>query len=203
MLKISNLNFGYDKEKVLNDFSLEIKPEEIVALKGKSGSGKSTVLRLIAGLEKPSSGSVHIEGVEMSNIDTYKRNVGYVFQDFALFPHLTIYKNIRFGISHLNVKEQKRLISEYADLFEISNLLKRYPHEISGGQKQRVAIARSLITKPKLLLLDEPMSALDVELKKTLRPFLRKVLKELEITAIVVTHDENDALEICDRMIEM
>ncbi len=203
MLKISNLNFGYDKEKVLNDFSLEIKPEEIVALKGKSGSGKSTVLRLIAGLEKPSSGSVHIEGVEMSNIDTYKRNVGYVFQDFALFPHLTIYKNIRFGISHLNVKEQKRLISEYADLFEISNLLKRYPHEISGGQKQRVAIARSLITKPKLLLLDEPMSALDVELKKTLRPFLRKVLKELEITAIIVTHDENDALEICDRMIEM
>ncbi len=203
MLKVNNLSFAYDNEKVLNDFNLEVKATEIVALKGKSGSGKSTILRLISGLEKPRCGTIYIDNTEVNKIDTHKRNVGYVFQDFALFPHLTIYNNIKFGITHLSNKEQKKLVEEYAKLFEISDLLQRYPHEISGGQKQRVAIARSLITKPKLLLLDEPMSALDVELKISLRPFLKKVLKELKITAIVVTHDEADALEICDRIIEM
>ena len=199
MLKIKNLNFAYDKDLVLENFNLEVKEHEIVALKGKSGSGKSTILRLIAGLEKANSGEIYIDGKETSKVETNKRKIGYVFQDFALFPHLNVYNNISFGISHLSKKEQKQRVYKYANLFEIESLLKRYPHEISGGQKQRVALARSLVTQPKLLLLDEPMSALDTELRVALRPFLREILKELKITSILVTHDKEDVEVICDR----
>ncbi len=202
MLKIENLNFSYGKDKVLDNYNLQVSKSNIIALKGSSGSGKSTILRLIAGLEKPKSGVIKIDGEDVTNLETHKRNIGFVFQDFALFPHLTVKNNIKFGISHLKKDEQNELIREYTKLLQIEDLLERYPHEISGGQKQRVAIARTLVTKPKLLLLDEPMSALDSDLKDSIRLFLRKILKELDITTILVTHDKGDADVICDEVIE-
>jgi len=201
MLRINNLSFAYDKDLIIEGFNLEVLEGEIVALKGKSGSGKSTILRLIANLEKAKTGEILIDGSKHVNINYKDRMIGYLFQDYALFPHMTVQKNIEFGISHLSKGDQKALIKEYSKLLEIENLLSRYPHEISGGQKQRVALARTLVTKPKILLLDEPMSALDTDLKDVLRLFLRKVLKELNITTIVVTHDKEDVEVICDRAI--
>jgi len=203
MLEIKNLNFGYSNQNIIENLTFEVQAGEIVALKGVSGAGKSTILRLISGLEEPKSGSIILDRIDITNVPTYSRDIGYVFQDFALFPHLKIADNLKFGISNLSKKVQTEKVLRYAKLFEIEELLKRYPHQISGGQKQRVAIVRSIITEPKVLLLDEPMSALDEDLKVNIRKFLRTILKELKITTIVVTHDKNDAKMICDREIEI
>jgi len=203
MLEIKNLNFGYSNQNIIENLTFEVQVGEIVALKGVSGAGKSTILRLISGLEEPKSGSIILDRIDITNVPTYSRDIGYVFQDFALFPHLKIADNLKFGISNLSKKVQTEKVLRYAKLFEIEELLKRYPHQISGGQKQRVAIVRSIITEPKVLLLDEPMSALDEDLKCNIRKFLRTILKELKITTIVVTHDKNDAKMICDREIEI
>jgi len=203
MLEIKNLNFGYSNQNIIENLTFEVQVGEIVALKGVSGAGKSTILRLISGLEEPKSGSIILDEIDITNVPTYSRDIGYVFQDFALFPHLKIADNLKFGISNLSKKVQTEKVLRYAKLFEIEELLKRYPHQISGGQKQRVAIVRSIITEPKVLLLDEPMSALDEDLKCNIRKFLRTILKELKITTIVVTHDKNDAKMICDREIEI
>ena len=203
MLEIKNLNFGYSNQNIIENLTFEVQAGEIVALKGVSGAGKSTILRLISGLEEPKSGSIILDRIDITNVPTYSRDIGYVFQDFALFPHLKIADNLKFGISNLSKKVQTKKVLRYAKLFEIEELLKRYPHQISGGQKQRVAIVRSIITEPKVLLLDEPMSALDEDLKVNIRKFLRTILKELKITTIVVTHDKNDAKMICDREIEI
>ncbi len=199
MIELKNITFQYDKNsKVLKDFNLEVKKGEIVAIKGRSGKGKSTILRIIAGLEKPLSGEIIFDHEVINHIPTYKRSVGYVFQNHALFPHLTVRKNIEFGIR--DDSNKKQLVTEIAKKVEIEELLDRYPHEISGGQRQRVAIARSVIKKPKVLLLDEPFTALDEELKDSIRKDIYKILNKFHITTILVTHDVNDAKALNARL---
>ncbi len=203
MLKIEKLNFKYGNKEVLKDFSMEVQEGSRVALRGASGCGKSTLLRLVAGLEKPNNGKISFEGKDITKLSPHKRDFGYVFQDFALFPHLSVKENILFGISGLKSEEKKILLKKYTEMLGIEALLENYPHEISGGQKQRVAIARTLITSPKIILLDEVFSALDEELKERVRLDILDVLKELKITTILVTHDNRDAEVLCDRVIEM
>ncbi|MGL4909910.1 MAG: ABC transporter ATP-binding protein [Cetobacterium sp.] len=203
MLKIENINFNYGNKNILKNFSLEIKQGERVALKGPSGCGKSTLLRIIAGLEKLESGNIFYDGENISKLLPYKRNFGYVFQDFALFPHLSVKENILFGVSNLKKSDQKILLEKFSKMLKIDSFLESYPHEISGGQKQRVAIARSLITSPKLILLDETFSALDENLKEQVRLDILKILKELRITTILVTHDNNDAKVLCEKIIDI
>lgn len=203
MLKIEKINFKYDTTKVLSDFSMEVREGERVALKGSSGCGKSTLLRIIAGLEKPYSGTLSFDGKDITKLPPFKREFGYVFQDFALFPHLSVKNNILFGISSYRSEEKKNLLKKYTEMLHIDSLLEHYPHELSGGQKQRVAIARTLITSPKIILLDEVFSALDEGLKEKVRLEILEVLKELRITTILVTHDSRDAEVLCDKIIEM
>lgn len=203
MLKIENLDFKYGNKQVLKNFSMEVEEGERVALKGSSGCGKSTLLRLVAGLEKPFGGKMYFDGKDITRLSPHKRNFGYVFQDFALFPHLTVKENILFGISGIRGEEKKSLLKKYTEMLHIESLLDHYPHQLSGGQKQRVAIARTLITSPKIILLDEVFSALDEELKEKVRLEILEVLKELKITTILVTHDSRDAEVLCDKIIEM
>ncbi|MEC9485293.1 MAG: ABC transporter ATP-binding protein [Candidatus Izemoplasma sp.] len=204
MIQLKDITFSYDiKTPVLNDFNLTLKPGEIIAVQGKSGIGKSTVLRLIAGLETPDSGHIFLDGVCINDVPAHKREVGYVFQNNALFPHLTVEKNIAYGIYNLSRNEQQKRIQKIAKKLDIIELLKRYPHEISGGQKQRVAIARTLVTEPKVLLLDEPFSALDAELKSQIQFDIKRVLQSLHITTILVTHDINDALALEARIVNI
>lgn len=198
MLKLTNIEFGYDNEKILSNFNLEVEDNQIMGLVGASGSGKSTILRIIAGLESQNNGHVSFNDEIIDDIPTHKRNIGYIFQSFALFPHLKVKENLEFGISKLPKDERKRKVNEISDLLRIQELLNRYPHELSGGQKQRVAIGRSLITEPKLMLLDEPFSALDKELRSILRQEIRDILKLKKIPAIIVTHDSDDVEAVCD-----
>jgi len=203
MLKIEKINFKYGDKKVLNDFSMEVREGERVALKGSSGCGKSTLLKVIAGLEKPYSGKLFFDGKDVTTLSPHKREFGYVFQDFALFPHLSVKNNILFGISGYKSSERKVLLKKYTEMLHIDSLLDHYPNELSGGQKQRVAIARTLITSPKIILMDEVFSALDEGLKEKVRLEILEVLKELKITTILVTHDSRDAEVLCDKIIEM
>ncbi len=202
MIKIENLSFKYDKELVLKDFNLVINKGECLGIKGKSGSGKTTLLRLIAGLEEMQKGKIYINDVEVSSVPAYKRNVGFIFQNFALFPHLTVRKNILFGVHHLSKEEKEEKINELTKLFEINDYLDRYPHEISQGQKQRVAVSRALICKPSVLLFDEPFSALDSDIKEKMRLEIKSILKRLSITSMMVSHDDEDLKVVCDRQID-
>lgn len=203
MLKIDKINFSYGNKKILKDFSMEVQEGERVALKGSSGCGKSTLLRLIAGLEKPSSGNIFFDNNNVTNLSSYKREFGYVFQDFALFPHLNVKKNISYGISQYNNTKKEDLLNKYSKMLHIDSLFNHYPHELSGGQKQRVALARTLVTSPKIILLDEVFSALDEGLKESVRLEILEVLEELKITTILVTHDSRDAEVLCSKIIEM
>lgn len=203
MLKIEKLSFKYGNKEILKDFSLEVEEGDRVALRGASGCGKSTLLRLIAGLETPFSGDISFNEKNITKLSPHKRDFGYVFQDFALFPHLTVKENILFGISEIKNSEKQLLLKKFSEMMRIESLLDNYPHEISGGQKQRVAIARTLITQPKILLLDEVFSALDEELKERVRLDILEVLKKLKITTILVTHDSRDAEVLCNKIIEM
>lgn len=203
MLEIRNLTFGYTKNLIIKDFSLVVKAGERVAIQGKSGSGKSTILRIISGLERVSKGSVWLDGQNMTNIPTFQRNIRYVFQSYALFPHMTVEKNIFYGLKHHERIAHKAFVDKVIQLFNIAHLLKSYPHQLSGGEQQRVAIARSLVTKPKVLLLDEPFSALDAELRASIRQDVLNALSEFNITTILVTHDIEDANAICQRVINL
>lgn len=207
-LKINSLTFSYNKKKeVLTNFNLAVQKGEVVALVGPSGSGKSTVLRLTAGLEIPRSGWIEIAGKTMADKNTFippeKREVGMVFQDYALFPHLNVYQNISFGIDHLPKKQRRAKTLELLELINLSGFEKRYPHQLSGGQQQRIALARTLAPGPKLLLLDEPFSNLDAELRDKIRLELNEIIKEVGITTILVSHDKEDAEFMADKEIIM
>lgn len=198
-LTLQNIAKSFGDNKVVNQVCLTIKEGEHIALLGESGSGKTTLLRIIAGLEKADEGAVSFANNTWQDnrvwVAPEKRNIGFVFQDYALFPHLTVAQNIVFG-----AKNTKAALQNTLDQFELSELAHRYPHELSGGQQQRVAIARSVIRKPSLLLLDEPFSNLDEGLKDQLRNSMRVTLKQLNITSILVTHDVNDAFMVCDKI---
>lgn len=208
-VKVENLNFKYDnsKELVIKDFSLEVEEGEIVAILGPSGGGKSTVLRLLAGLEEPVSGKIIIKDKvivgENKFLPPEERGVGMVFQDYALFPHLTVYDNVKFGLYKLSKEEQKIRVAEVLKLVKLEEYEKRYPYELSGGQQQRVALARALAPKPSILLMDEPFSNLDGHLRGKIREELKEIIKNQNTTCIFVTHDKEDVEAISDRVVSV
>jgi len=201
-LQVSNVSVSYGSNTVVHDVSFALEPGEIGCLLGPSGCGKTTLLRAIAGFEDVSQGAISIGSATVSSLKRTlppeKRAVGMVFQDFALFPHLTIADNIGFGIRELARSEQKARIRELLELVGMSGFGTRYPHELSGGQQQRIAVARALAPRPHLLLLDEPFSSMDVELREQLAADVRGILKKEGITAILVTHDQNEAFAMAD-----
>ena len=204
ILELKDLSHSYDGSEIsLKNISLTVNKAEKVSILGPSGSGKSTLLRLIAGLEKPYSGTITIQEKVVSDQDYLvapeKRNVGLVVQNKALFPHLTVKKNIGFGIR--KNQEKTKIISDLLSLFKIEHLSDKYPHEISGGEQQRTAIARSMAPGPELLMLDEPFSALDRELKEELYAELNQIFKERQQTIILVTHDLDEAKVLSDKQI--
>ena len=206
ILEIKDLSHSYNRDEIsLKNISLTINKSEKVSILGPSGSGKSTLLRLIAGLEKPYSGTIAIQGKIVSSTNQIvapeKRNVGLVVQDKALFPHLTVEKNIGFGVR--KNQEKTKIISDLLSLFKIEHLSKKYPHEISGGEQQRTAFARSMAPNPELLMLDEPFSALDKELKEELYADLSQIFKERKQTIILVTHDIDEAKVLSEKQINL
>jgi sulfate transport system ATP-binding protein len=187
----------------VQNVSFTVKEGELMALLGPSGGGKTTVLRMIAGLEVPSQGDVFIRGQRVNDLSVQQRNIGFVFQNYALFKHMTVFKNIAFG---LKIKKWKRAqvearVEELVSLFGLQGLEKRYPHQLSGGQRQRVAIARSLASKPSVLLLDEPFGAVDAKIRQELREWLVTLHHDLNVTTIFVTHDQEEALEVSSRIV--
>jgi len=205
-VSIEDLTFQFTKlqRPIVENFSMTVEKGEIVGIIGASGSGKSTLLRLIAGLEEPKKGNITIDGRVIVNNKTYiepeKRGIGMVFQDYALFPHLTVAGNISFGLHKLSRKERQNRLDEMLELVQLSDFKNRYPHELSGGQQQRVALARALAARPSILLLDEPFSNLDTDLKTTIRLELREILEKAEMTCLFVSHDQADIDAICDRV---
>lgn len=189
---------------VVNNLSLQQHQGEILVFLGPSGCGKTTLLRLIAGFEKPNSGSIEINGKTMADSKVFippeKRDVGMVFQDYALFPHLNVAQNIAFGVQQ-NQRYTEKTVGEAISLVRLEGLEKRYPHQLSGGQQQRVALARALAPSPALVLLDEPLSNLDAQIRVNLRQQLRDIIKQSGTTAIFVTHDQEEALAIADRLV--
>ncbi len=202
---VENTSKLYGSNQVLNDISLEIEKGELVTLLGPSGCGKSTLLRCISGLTEMQSGTFTLDGQEITSLAPKDREIGMVFQSYALFPNMTVYENVAFGLkmSGFSKAEIDERVKEMLQLIDMSHKFASYPHELSGGQQQRVALARSLAVKPKLLLLDEPLSALDAKIRKSLRMELRQIQKELQMTTIFVTHDQEEALMISDRVCVM
>ncbi|MFO7937684.1 MAG: sulfate ABC transporter ATP-binding protein [Kiritimatiellia bacterium] len=193
----------------LNDVSVDVPGGELVALLGPSGSGKTTLLRIIAGLEKADSGTIEFENQDVTNGRVRDRKVGFVFQHYALFRHMSVFDNIAFGLSVKPRKERlsKRCIKERVykllELIQLDSLADHYPSQLSGGQRQRVALARALATEPKILLLDEPFGALDAKVRQELRKWLRHLHDEIHVTSLFVTHDQEEALEVADRIVVM
>ena len=195
IIEIKNINVSYGSNHVLKDVSLNIENKDFYTFLGPSGCGKTTLLRLIAGFEKSSSGELFIDGKEVSNLNPWERDVGMVFQNYALWPHMTVYKNISFGLEEKKIdkKEIKTRVDEVLELVDLKDLSGRYPFQLSGGQQQRVALARTLVVKPKVLLLDEPLSNLDAKLRVQMRKELQDLHKKIGITSIFVTHDQEEA----------
>lgn len=202
-VELKNINKNFKDFKATDNVSFGIEKGKLIGLLGASGSGKTTILRMIAGLETPDSGEIIIDGKVVNNIPAGKRGIGFVFQNYALFRHMTVFDNIAFGLK-LN-KEKKEYINERVTelikLIGLEGFEKRYPHQLSGGQRQRVAFARALAPNPQLLLLDEPFAAIDAKVRKELRSWLREMIDKLGITSIFVTHDQDEAIEVADEII--
>ncbi|CEA01800.1 ABC transporter [Pseudomonas saudimassiliensis] len=202
VLELNNLACGYAGHKVVEDLSIHLRAGDIGCLLGPSGCGKTTTLRSIAGFESVSAGEIRLDGQVISSptrsVPPEQRRIGMVFQDYALFPHLTVAQNVAFGINkHPN---RQRIVAELLELVNLGKLGQRYPHELSGGQQQRVALARALAPEPRLLLLDEPFSNLDGELRRRLSGEVRDILKARGISAMLVTHDQSEAFAVCDQV---
>lgn len=200
---IENLSKRFGDFLALDHVSLEIKTGSLVALVGPSGSGKSTLLRIIAGLDFPDEGRIWLTGRDSTYLSIQEREIGFVFQNYALFKHMTVYENIAFGLdirfatSHIIRNRVKQLLQ----LIQLEKFADRYPNQLSGGQRQRVALARALAIEPKVLLLDEPFGALDIKVRKDLRNWLRRLHEQVPITTIFVTHDHQEALEVANEIV--
>jgi sulfate transport system ATP-binding protein len=204
-IRLENVVKTFDTFRAVRDVSLDIESGELLALLGPSGSGKTTILRMVAGLEYTDGGQIYFGDEDATNIPVRDRGVGFVFQHYALFPHMTLHENIAFGMKVSKVKRDKAAIDARVDellrLVKLDGLGERFPAQISGGQRQRVALARALSVDPKVLLLDEPFGALDANVRRDLRRWLREIHTELGITTIFVTHDQEEALDLADRVV--
>ncbi|NTW71252.1 MAG: sulfate ABC transporter ATP-binding protein [Eubacteriaceae bacterium] len=206
-IEIINITKNFEAFKALSEINLKIETGELVALLGPSGSGKTTLLRIIAGLESSDTGSVIFDGEDHTGTSTQDRKVGFVFQHYALFKHMTVFENIAFGLKvrPRKFRPSKEVIRqkthELLSLVKMEELSNRYPAQLSGGQRQRIALARALAVEPKVLLLDEPFGALDAKVRKDLRRWLRKLHDEYPITSVFVTHDQEEALDVADRIV--
>lgn len=204
-LALTNISKYFGDFNAVRDFNLEVKKGEFVSFLGPSGCGKTTTLRLIAGFESPSTGTISIEGVDITHKAPNQRNVGMVFQAYALFPNMTVAQNIGFGLRVRKEKEAdvKNRVAEMLSIIHMDEKANSYPYQLSGGQMQRVALARALAIRPEVLLLDEPLSALDAKIRVLLRAEIRSIQQKLGITTIYVTHDQEEALSLSDRIVVM
>jgi sulfate transport system ATP-binding protein len=202
---VENVSKQFGSFQAVDQVSLEIKSGSLVALLGPSGSGKSTLLRLIAGLEMPDTGKIILTGKDATNQSVQERNIGFVFQHYALFKHMTVRQNVAFGmeIRKLPKAKVKGRVEQLLELVQLSGLGDRYPSQLSGGQRQRVALARALAAEPNVLLLDEPFGALDAKVRKDLRAWLRRLHDEVHVTTVFVTHDQEEAMEVSDEIVVM
>ena len=208
-IEIRNVSKQFGNFHALRNVSLDIASGELLALLGPSGCGKTTLLRIIAGLESPDSGSIHFSGADTTDVHVRERGVGFVFQHYALFRHMTVFENVAFGLRmkprsvRPNEAQIKKKVHDLLSLVQLDWLADRHPAQLSGGQRQRIALARALAVEPQVLLLDEPFGALDAKVRKELRRWLRRLHDELHVTSIFVTHDQEEALEVADRVVLM
>lgn len=208
-ITVQKISRRFDNYQALDQISLEMDSGELVALLGPSGCGKTTLLRIIAGLESADTGRIYLDGQDATDVPVRERGIGFVFQNYALFPSMTVADNISFGLRMLPKAERPhkahiaKTVAELLDLIQLGSLADRYPAQLSGGQRQRVALARALAIKPKVLLLDEPFGALDAKVRKELREWVRELHHELKITSVFVTHDQDEAAEVADRIVVM
>ncbi len=208
-IEVRNLNKRFGQTVVCDQLNLDIPSGELVALLGPSGSGKTSLLRIIAGLEAPDTGTVLFHGEDTTHTDVRQRQVGFVFQHYALFAHMSIFENVAFGLRvrpkaiRPSDKEITAKVTDLLKLVQLDWLADRYPHQLSGGQRQRIALARALAVEPKVLLLDEPFGALDAKVRKELRRWLRRLHDEVHVTSVFVTHDQEEAMEVADRIVVM
>lgn len=208
-IEVHNIHKQFGQFRALQQINLSIHSGELVALLGPSGCGKTTLLRIIAGLEQPDGGSIVFHGEDVSGQDVRDRNVGFVFQHYALFRHMTVFDNVAFGLrmKPKSIRPGKaqieRKVHELLNLVQLDWLADRYPEQLSGGQRQRIALARALIVEPRILLLDEPFGALDAKVRKELRRWLSQLHEEINLTSVFVTHDQEEAMEVADRIVLM
>jgi len=205
MIRVTNVSKNFGTFAALRDVSVDIPSGALTALLGPSGGGKSTLLRIIAGLETPDSGIIEIQGHDSTNLSPQRRNVGFVFQHYAAFKHMTVFGNVAFGleIRKRPKAEIKARVNELLELVHLEQFAHRYPAQLSGGQRQRMALARALAVEPKVLLLDEPFGALDAQVRKELRSWLRRLHDEVHVTTVFVTHDQEEAMEVADEIVVM
>ena len=208
-IEVRHLNKRFGQTVVCDNLNLDIPSGELVALLGPSGSGKTSLLRIIAGLERPDTGTVLFHGEDTTHTDVRQRQVGFVFQHYALFAHMSIFENVAFGLrvrpkaTRPSDQEITAKVTDLLKLVQLDWLADRYPHQLSGGQRQRIALARALAVEPKVLLLDEPFGALDAKVRKELRRWLRRLHDEVHVTSVFVTHDQEEAMEVADRVVVM
>lgn len=204
-LKIVDLSKVYDKKMVLNKLNFDVKSGEFLSILGPSGCGKTTLLKILIGIEKPSSGKIYKGDKDITKLDPAKREMGIVFQNYALFPNMSVLDNVMYALK-LKLKDKEKAKKQALEMIEVVNMnehIKKYPHQLSGGQQQRVAIARTLALNPDIILFDEPMSALDADNRLTLRKELKDIQREFKTTMIYITHDQEEAFSLSDRVIVM
>jgi spermidine/putrescine transport system ATP-binding protein len=201
-LRLENVSKSYGDFTAVNDLSLTIPEGSFFALLGPSGCGKTTTLRMVAGLEEPTKGTISLGNTDITFTKPYQRPINTVFQNYALFPHLTIFENIAFGLRRRGIKDVKEQVEKALDLVELSHLSSRKPTQLSGGQQQRIALARAIVNRPALLLLDEPLGALDLKLREQMQVELKELQRRLAITFVLVTHDNSLATR-CDRQLHL